>query len=397
MSHPTYSVIVKWGPRIERLAEVRRKMGEYIAILRGLHRDFGAWQQYVYGKDFTPACSSWTELLRYWKPGHSMLDDEMRPDLEDLGPGGEVTGDTWSRHGFEIDLFGARPGAPGGERQDGGIYLNIQAGGNDRNEIVLDIPASRAAVHDHAFMRRLLLATVGHWEADKGAVHVPGLLKAVLDGHDMPLGEVNAGWLAYLRNAGLAACIRPIDACRTELLDDGGILFSLSDRVPDAANRAEVARARVVQSWLNGFHFHHEWTVFGWPYHPADEAYAQQVTGAPPGTVYAVGFVAFDGYDRVRKVLLFARVFALLDNRGLELDPAYREDRKKLEALPFVVQARQHIAAVRYVGAANPIEWHVGIERKARALKVLLNEWAGIPEGQLRVVFTPCEDELPMR
>jgi hypothetical protein len=239
-----------------------------------------------------------------------------------------------------------------------------------------------------------MIATVKHWGADKVTTFTPGLDEALSNDRDCPIGPLQAGWLTYIRNRYLAASIKPDESCRVELIDGDGILFSLSEHAPDPASPDDIARARAMQSWLDGFHFHHAWTITGWPYDPADGLYAQQITGAPEGAVYAVGFVPFDGYDSVRKVVLFTRLFRLLDRHGLELDPAYRDDRSKLECLPFVVLARQHIAAVRYVGATNPIEWHVGIEQKAQALKVLLNDWAAIPEAQLRVVYTPFEGEL---
>jgi hypothetical protein len=396
MSSETYTVTVSWGARIERLADVSRRLGEYLHMLRSLHADFSAWQTYVPAAGgFSPACDGWADLSRHWDAARSIIDGETRDDVEELGPDGAATGVTWSRHGFELYLFGAAPGAPASADADAdGAYLEIHAGGQFRNEIALSISASRADAANYGWMRKLLLATAAHWMGDKGAVHSPGFVTVNLESRELPVGQVNASWLAFLRNPYLAACIRPVDACRTELQDDDGILFSLCEHVPDPADARDVARARAVVAWLDGFHFHHAWTVYGWPYDPADAVYAHQVTGAPEGTVYAVAFVPFDGYDAVRKVLLYTRLFRLRNRQGLDLDPTYRDDRKALESLPYVVQARQHIAAVRYVGADNPIEWHVGIEQNARALKVLLNEWAAIPETQLRVVYTPYEGEL---
>lgn len=396
MSNDTYSMTVSWGARIERFADVAARIDAYLHILRSLHEDFAAWQTYVPATGgFSPACTDWGELSRHWNAARSIIDGEIRDDVEDTGPDGEATAQTWSRHGFELYLFGAAPGAPASrDCADDGPYLDINAGGQFRNEISLSIPASHGWAANYARMRELLLATVTHWMGDLGAVHSPGFVTVELEGRELPVGQINASWLAYLRNPYLAACIRPVEACRTEVLDDDGILFSLCEHVPDPADPGDAARARAVVAWLDGFHFHHAWAVSGWPFDPADELYARQITGAPPGRVYAVAFVPFDGYDAVRKVLLFARLFRLRNDRGLDLNPVYREDHKELEALPFVVQARQHIAAVRYVGASNSIEWHVGIERNARALKVLLNDWAAIPEAQLRVVYTPFEGEL---
>ena len=381
MTHPKIDVTIEWAPRVQRFADVSAQIGGYLELLRSIDAEFSAWHIYGLYGDYSSGLRTWTDIAPLWnvdeKPG-----GEQRDDLNDATADGKVGDRTWSHDGFSLYLVTAAPGAPeNAELRDQAISLSLRAGAAHSNGVELHFSADRGSPADYLFTRQLIEKSAAYWHAETASASISTL---------------PVSWLTYLRSPLLAQCLRPTGACRTDLLEDGGILFSLVDHVPAEGAADDVAHARAAQAWIGSFHFKHECTVFGWPYDPADEMYAHQITGAPAGATYAVGFAAFDGYDAERKVLLFTKLFRRLPGAwNVRLSPDLAADPARLERIAYVVQARQHIAAVRYVGADNPIEWHVGIEDTAKALKTLLNDWAGIPEQQLRIVYTPFEGELP--
>jgi hypothetical protein len=125
--------------------------------------------------------------------------------------------------------------------------------------------------------------------------------------------------------------------------------------------------------------------MWGWPLEPIDEQYRREIIG-PTDHVYVVAFVPFDGYDSERDVLLYTKMFRNFTGRIANPYDIARPE--LLEALPHVVQARQHLAALDYLSASTPVEWHIGIEQNANDLRLLLNGAAKIPEQRLRVVYT---------
>ncbi|MBL9136515.1 MAG: hypothetical protein JNK85_11630, partial [Verrucomicrobiales bacterium] len=97
------------------------------------------------------------------------------------------------------------------------------------------------------------------------------------------------------------------------------------------------------------------------------------VTGAPPGTEYKVplpsrasGYVDFDGYDPVRRVLLDSKDF----KKWPPAEPRFLRDKAIADIL---TEARSQVAAARGVA----IEWHVSTQAKAQELRTILQQ-AGI-------------------
>lgn len=388
MNQQTHLIRAKWGSRVQSFGEVTAMISRYLTALQVIHPVFSSWQLMVKSEFAAlPADEHARKLL---------LTDAAQPGSKDralflhLGPGSNIIDMTVGRNGFLFSLYTSIPGTPRTEP----VRLEIGAGSGTGNLVLITIPTSHAELIEPGPMRDLMLATVSCWKADIAVAFSREFNSAIQNGTGRALSKLQAGWFSYVRNAPLAACIRPDWPCKVELLPDAGILFTLVDHAPHPDNAADVEAGRRLQARFDSLYFNHEFTIFGWPHDGADAEYAQQVTGAPPGRAYVVGFAAFDGYDAQRKVLLFARLFRLPPSYGTDLHPIYRDRPERLEALPYVAQARQQIAAVHEAGTSTPIEWHVGIEATAAALAILLNDWAGIPETQLRVVYTPFKGEL---
>ena len=56
-------------------------------------------------------------------------------------------------------------------------------------------------------------------------------------------------------------------------------------------------------------------------------------------------------------------------------------------------EAKRQVRAAEKAGAV-PIEWHIGLEEPARAVRQLLADHTNITERQLRVIYTPLEQAL---
>ena len=364
----------------------------FVRELRALHADF-AHLQVMGKKRFENLDTALEDLDTHFKavntPQKKFLGEYTGLDAQ-----GGLTAESTSAHGFKAQLFTSLEGAKPGwdySRPDY-VEIDIRAGGVHRGSITIKLPGGREDMWETNFVKALLLTVVRVWGAQSAAALDMDFWNAVKAEQDRTY--LRAGWFCYLRNPLLAATAPQVTVASVSEVE-GGTLFQLMDRAPHLDRADDVARAQKLQSAFDSWHMDHEFVAFGWPTDDAEQAYIRQITGAPPGRVYTVGFASFDGYDPVRKVLLFARLFRLPPALGTDLDPAYRADPGILEKIPYVVEARHQIAAVRSVGERTPIEWHIGIEDTAKALKTLLNDWAGIPEQQLRVVYTPFEGELP--
>lgn len=388
MNQKKYLIRAKWGSRVCTFAEVAAKLSNYLATLRAIHPLYSGWQLMA-KSSFVVLPDDEQErklsLATAAKPG-----SKDRPLFLNLDAKSNIVDATVARNGFLFSLYSTAPGSSGKTL----VRLEISAGSGTGNMLLITIPSGEDALIEPGLIRRLMLATISSWEADIAIVFSPDFTSAIHANGARSPSKLQAGWLSYIRNGPLASSIRSDWPCKVELLPDAGVLFTLSEHAPDPDNAADIDAGCRLQARLDSLHFDHDFMVFGWPRDDAEVDYAHQVTGAPPGMGYVVGFAAFDGYDAQRKVLLIARLFRLAPSWGTDLHPIYRERPERLETLPYVVQARLQIAAVAYAGASTPIEWHVGIETNAAALKTLLNDWSGIPETQLRVVHTPFEGDL---
>ena len=395
MSQDQHILWAAWDGRIQPLGEIAAHLRRFLALLRDLHPDFGHWQ--LLGSkcyetlapdyaDLEPLLIGAARPRKSERERYSALDDKFN-----LTPASE------SGRGFSFSFYTSSAGTASGMKHGRPDYVevNIDAGGSYNNSIQIIFPAGRADLLGHDLVRQMLLATIDCWHAACAQVFSPAFVAALQAGRQQEFGMLRAPWFAYLRHPLLAASLRPEVPCRLDRLGSDGLLFTLTPQAPDPARAEDVQRARQLQALFDFVRCDHRVTLFGWPGDPDEARYTAQVTGAPPGRAYVVAFAAFDGYDAERKVLLYARLFRVDPGWGADLHPAYRDDPARLEALPFVVQARQHLAAVEYAGANTPIEWHVGIRDTAAALATLLNEWAAIPRQRLRVVYTPCEPQPP--
>lgn len=379
MTETLHKLTVSWDARRDALGSVISQVTGYLALLSEVHDEFRSLQLAT-DRGVRPAT-----------PASHALADQMRESaiIAGMQRGHRIDSDGAShRLGFNFTLLTANEGAlPHQPKQDGSVTVTLHVGAFVINSVAIDIPKGRDDLADCAVLRKIFVASVQFWHATLGHVSTPCLTGEIEKRRGAGAGKLHVGWMTYLRNAALAKCIRPHPDCQVDVLGDG-VLVTLSDTAPNALNDSEVDRAVSVQNWLDTFRFRDDFSIYGWPCDPTDEEYIYQVTGAPPGTAYVVGFIAFDGYDHVRKVLLYTRLFRWPDSFGTDLDPATKNEPLRLESNHYVALARQQIAAVHYVGATNAIEWHVGVEEKVQALKVLINEWAAIPEAQLRVIHT---------
>jgi hypothetical protein len=268
------------------------------------------------------------------------------------------------------------------------IKLRIVTGQVGAN-IVLEFPAGREKDLVRAdVLKEIMMRSIDFWQANNAQV----LALTATEWFPKLYSALRATWMSYFRHALLAQCIKSAIPCKIERFADDGLLFTLTPHSPDPNNAEDRSRAFALQAKFDEFHFNHPFVYYGWPYDPDEARYAAQITGAPEGMAYAVGFAAFDGYDAERDVLLSAHLFKFPPGWEPDLHPIYITNAERLESLPYVVLARHQIAAVRYVGADTPIEWHIGIAKHADILKVLINDWAAIPSEQLRVVYTPSSN-----
>ena len=269
------------------------------------------------------------------------------------------------------------------------IKLRLNTGHFGPN-VVLDFPGQRGKdIVRYSVLKEIVTRSIEYWQADYAQVVTTAMLDLFPQRY-LSRSILRATWMCYIRHSLLAKCIKPDIPCTLERVGDDGLFFTLTHHSPDPARAEDRSRAIAVQAKFDEFHFNHPFVFYGWPYDPDEAHYAGHITGAPENMAYAVGFAAFDGYHAERRVLLSAHLFKYPPGWEPDLHPIYATDVERLESLPYVVLARHQIAAVRYVGADTPIEWHIGISRHADILKVLINDWAGIPREQLRIVYTPC-------
>lgn len=366
--------------------EVEARVRHFFEHLRTVHPEFRFWERM--GKSrYEGLDPQWHDLEVHLR---SMARPEKRDraDFSALDEAGDVTGETRSERGYTFMWFtsDAEGGPADGQnhaRRDI-VEMRMTVGGNTCS-ISMKFPPSRPDLTAPAVMRQVVDAVLAIWHPTQLDLGSPELREHYLAGA-ISNSQIRVGWMTYLRHPLLASCLPENLPCEVDIMPDGAMLFVLSPHEPDPASKADTAKARALQQFFDQLHFDNYYMIAGWPQDEADDDYASQVTGAPRGRKYAVAFCAFDGYDAKRSVLLFAKMFS--GYVGDIYHPYALENEERRESLVFVVQARHQLAALDYVGASTPIEWHIGIEENARDLTVLFKH-AGIPVKRLRVVYTP--------
>ena len=91
----------------------------------------------------------------------------------------------------------------------------------------------------------------------------------------------------------------------------------------------------------------------------------------------------FDGYDPDRKVLLYAKLFRRLRRHPKEWGLRGWDG-------PVLNEAKRQVRAAAKAGGV-PIEWHIGLEEPAHAVRQLLADHTDITDQQLSVIYTPVE------
>lgn len=389
MKNDTHIIWVNWAPCDYSFGTLCEQLKSYLRLLHDIHSDFVHWEGVtVNGR--LPINVDMPDLDVRLRQMTRPAQDE-RSEYSELDADFDVTETSIAQYGYGLNFSTSMPDSKE-EKSDKleSIRLHVNTSSIGVN-IFLSLPRNRDVnLVSKNSLKMLMSSSLEHWNGCIAQVFSSDFVAALKAHHHRQIGELRAVWMCYARHVLLAACIKPDIPCTLERIGDDGLLFTLTEHCPDPASDADVKLALAVQAKFDEFHFNHPFVFYGWPYDPDEAHYAGHITGAPENMAYAVGFAAFDGYDAKRRVLLSAHLFKYPPGWEPDLHPIYATDVQRLESLPYVVLARHQIAAVRYVGADTPIEWHIGISRHADILKVLINDWAGIPREQLRIVYTPC-------
>lgn len=227
--------------------------------------------------------------------------------------------------------------------------------------------------------RDLLGVLIDVWGAAVGGVSSRNF-EAAVKGNDR--ASYAGQWLFYLPFPHLAKCLPP--DIRHEPFANG-ILIETTPHIPDADNPADVAAGKRVRDVLDEFGLVNDATyaIEGWPPDDDEARYEQFISGAPAGRKYTVHCVNFDGYDPDRKVLLYAKLFRRLRRHPKEWGLRGWDG-------PVLNEAKRQVRAAAKAGGV-PIEWHIGLEEPAHAVRQLLADHTNITEQQLRVIYTPLE------
>jgi hypothetical protein len=308
--------------------------------------------------------------------------DDRFDEYVDLRPGGGLDSNTLSRLGFSI-TYHSRDVNGLSMADDGGVHLILQGisvGIETNSQAILLMPrrqrdSSQSAVN----VRKFLALLLQHWQCDFGGVYLRSFRRVVME---PDLASYAGQWLFYLPFPHLAKCLPP-DIHHEPFAN--GILIETTPHIPGANNPADVAAGKRVRDVLDEFGLVNDATyaIEGWPPDTEESLYEQFISGAPAGRKYTVHCVNFDGYDPDRKVLLYAKLF-----RRLRRHP-------KAHGLrgwdgPVLNEAKRQVRAAAKAGGV-PIEWHIGLEEPAHAVRQLLAEHTNITDQQLRVIYTPLE------
>jgi hypothetical protein len=305
-------------------------------------------------------------------------------DYLNLSADGRLENDSLSRPGFSIACCSS--GEASGSvvtTEKGGVDILLQGRSADpepSSQAILELPTNeKDDLHDPAMVRRLLRGLIETWGGHVGSVTSRHYELAV-KGTDR---ASHAGqWLFYLPFPGLAKCLPP--DIRHEPFANG-ILIETTPHLPDANNPADIAAGKRVRDVLDEFGLINDATyaIEGWPPDPEESRYEQFISGAPAGRKYTVHCVNFDGYDPDRKVLLYAKLFRRLRRHPKEWGLRGWDG-------PVLNEAKRQVRAAAKAGGV-PIEWHIGLEEPAHAVRQLVADHTTITGQQLTVIYTPLE------
>jgi hypothetical protein len=309
---------------------------------------------------------------------------EHPTDYLNLSDDGRLVGDSFSLPGFSITCCtsGQVLGSIAAPKQ-GGVEIFLQGRSTEPEPIsqaIIELPTNEQGdLHDPSTVRNLLRILIDRWGGHVGGVSSRSYELAVR-GNDR--ASYAGQWLFYLPFPGLAKCL-PRDIHHEPFAN--GILIETTPHIPSANNPSDIAAGKRVRDVLDEFGLINDATyaIEGWPPDNEETRYEQFISGAPAGRKYTVHCVNFDGYDPDRKVLLYAKLFRRLRRHPKEWGLRGWDG-------PVLNEAKRQVRAAAKAGGV-PIEWHIGLDEPAHAVRQLLSDHTSIPEQQLRVIYTPIE------
>jgi hypothetical protein len=314
------------------------------------------------------------------------FDPDHVSDYLNLLSDGSLGADSLSKIGFSLtySLFDSAQRSVVAF-EDGGLWLRLQgssAAQEPETTVTLEIARECASDADVQRLRALLHYCLKQWRCDLGGISVRRY-EHVVKGNDR--ASYAGQWLFYLPFPNLAKCLPP--DIRHEPFANG-ILIETTPHMPNANNPADVAAGRRVRDVLDEFGFINDATyaIEGWPPDAEETRYEQFISGAPVGRKYTVHCVNFDGYDPDRKVLLYAKLLRRLKRHPKEWGFRGWDG-------PVLNEAKRQVRAAAKAGGV-PIEWHIGLEEPAHAVRQLLADHTDITDQQLRIIYTPFEEPL---
>jgi hypothetical protein len=366
----------------DTLGSYQRKSRCVLQRLRALHRKFERLT--VVGPTGTAALpddlSGLEELIESHAFSSAHADDYLA-----LGPEGRLVSESLNRIGFSLAYCSTE------ERsnsivppEQGGVDLTLQgssAAVESSASASLKLPADAGPdMRSTPTIRAILSLLIKEWQSAVGGVVLRQYQQAVR-GTDR--ASYAGQWLFYLPFPGLGKCLPP--DIRHEPFTNG-ILIETTPHIPNADNPSDIAAGKRVRDVLDEFGLVNDATyaIEGWPPDDDEALYEQFISGAPPGRKYTVHCVNFDGYDPDRKALLYAKLFRRLRRHPKEWGLRGWDG-------PVLNEAKRQVRAAAKAGGV-PIEWHIGLEEPAHAVRQLLADHTNITDQQLRVIYTPLEE-----
>lgn len=365
--------------RPESLRRFQQKSYALLAALRSQHEMFRPLA--IFGKHGI------SQLPNGWRHYQELVerhvrDEDHRTDYINLADDGQFKPESLSKIGFSVSFLSAdRDNRELIPVEQGGVELRLQgssAGDEPRASAVLRSTVdSETAVPSSETMRSLLRVLIAQWECTLGGVSLTNYEQALKSSG----GASYAGqWLFYLPFPNLAKCL-PGDIHHEPFAN--GILIQTTPHIPNASNPNDIAAGKRVRDVLDELGLINDATyaIEGWPPDNEETLYEQFITGAPADRKYTVHCVNFDGYDPDRKVLLYAKLFRRLRRHPKEWGFRGWDG-------PVLNEAKRQVRAATKAGGV-PIEWHIGMEEPALAVRQLLADHTNITDQQLRVIYTP--------
>jgi hypothetical protein len=365
----------------DTLRSYQRKSRRVLQKLRELHPKFERLM--VVGTTGTAALpadlSGLEELIEVHAFSSAHAEDYLA-----LGCDGRLASESLSRIGFSLAYCSTGEGSNSiTPPERGGVDLTLQgscAAIESSASANLKLPADADSdMRTPPTIKATLLLLVKEWESAVGGVMLRQYQQAVR-GTDR--ASYAGQWLFYLPFPNLANCLPP--DIRHERFANG-ILIETTPHIPDANNPSDVAAGKRVRDVLDELGLVNDATyaIEGWPPDNEETLYEQFISGAPPGCKYTVHCVNFDGYDPDRKVLLYAKLFRRLRRHPKQWGLRGWDG-------PVLNEAKRQVRAAAKAGGV-PIEWHIGLEEPAHAVRQLLADHTNITDQQLRVIYTPLE------